>query len=276
MIIVIILCVVAYNVNKIQDEIPQKIKISLFWLQVMSLYQSLSDKWPTELSALFDFSGLFNFDIGYFGFGCDVERTFYPFMFAKLTAPLWFWFILYCSFLAMEKRCENFKKPLEAVTSLTFYASSFGVIQLVSTMVQIFNCVSRNDGIYVLKVDASEVCYSSVWVSFVALDIFFIWLYCICTPLLIRRRFISAGRSYGSLSFLRMFGSFVKPYREGKESFELYRLLFKVIFVLIRELPVISAMGKSTLLCALFAGQIWIEAHHRPYPEQEMNDLFLT
>jgi hypothetical protein len=249
--------------------IPPTIKICLFWLQILSLYPSLFDGWPSELKFVFDIAAFCNFEIGYFGFGCDLSKTFYGLMSFKLASPLLFWVAIFLIEYAIKRRVTALQA--RRIFSHVLYVTNFLSVQLFSTLFQVFNCQERVDGNFTLLADPTELCFTSQWYSFFGLDLFFFLLYFGALPLFIWRKYVSCNRDPQSKEFKQLFGSLMAPYRSGKEGYEVYKLFFKLCFVIIRDVIRTSRMSKSTLLSLLFAWQIWLESGSNPNCVDEMN-----
>jgi hypothetical protein len=253
--------------------LPPQLKISLFWFQILSLYPYLFDGWPLELKALFDITGFFNFELGYFGFGCDFNSTFYSFMLVKLSGPVLLWILLACIEVVIQ-RSFHFRAKLVTITSSVLFITNFLSVQIFSTMSQIFGCSKRSDGSFALKADPSISCFDSTWWGFASFDIISILFYCVGLPYFVWITYVKAGRTTANLRFTCYFGHIIVPYRQGACGFEVFRITFRLCFVLIRDLG-LSRVNKSLWLSLLFVIQIWIEAKVRPYAQPFTNDLSL-
>jgi hypothetical protein len=268
-VLALLLTFIAWKSMNSTVDIPPTIKICLFWLQILSLYPSLFDGWPSELKFIFDIAAFFNFEIGYFGFGCDISKTFYGLMSFKLASPLLFWLAIFLIEYAIRRRATL--SQARRILSHVLYVTNFLSVQLFSTLFQVFNCQERVDGNFALLSDPTELCFTSQWYSFFGLDLFFFLLYFGALPLFVWRKYVSCNRDPQSKEFKQLFGPLMAPYRSGKEGHEVYRLFFKLCFVIIRDVIRTSRMSKSTLLALLFAWQIWLESGLNLYNIDEMN-----
>jgi hypothetical protein len=264
----IIFAFLIYQASNWKLEIPNSMKICLYWFQVISMYPLISDNWPPQLKALFDISGLLNFEIGYFGVSCDVQQSFYGLMLFKLFLPLILFIILFS-----RNFCKGRKAEYLTTLGFVLFIMNFLSLQLFSTLFQIFNCTKRVDGMFVLTQDASEYCFSIKWYSFVSMDILFILLYVGLLPLFIWKRFVDLDRNVRSPGMKNLLGLLIQPYRPECWYFEACRLAFKLSFVLIRDVIPGTRLSKSLWLACVLSVQQWIESHLRPYQEATVNDI---
>eukprot|EP00475_Leptophrys_vorax_P010078 TRINITY_DN16746_c0_g1_i6.p1 TRINITY_DN16746_c0_g1~~TRINITY_DN16746_c0_g1_i6.p1 ORF type:complete len:683 (-),score=124.03 TRINITY_DN16746_c0_g1_i6:126-1880(-) len=276
--IVVVCCVCAYVswifLHSARD-VPQSVKVSLVWLQILSLYPSLFNQWPSQMKAIFDLSGIMNFEIGYFGFGCDIRQTFYSFMTVKLSAPACVWALFLLFEFMSHRRLALASQSMNVYGSHVLMLMNVFAVQLFSTMFQIFNCSSQPDGSWIILADPSERCYSSKWIAFVCVDAFFMLLYVVFIPAFVIRKLLRSPNPVEDPGIQVLLGRFMKPYRIGAEGFEIARLLFKLLFVIIRDTLSISGAKKSGLLLLLLISKALLENHYRPYPQQFKCDISL-
>jgi hypothetical protein len=152
----LVLCCIALvfvlsKLSENQKNIPNSLKLTLFWFQFLALYPSLSSSWPPILMGLLNFVSVLNFDIGYFGVGCDIGQSSY---YILLTNP-----INILSKVFGRIREFSFSTILSNALYLTFFFS----IQLFSSMFQVFNCVESGGNGKVVSQDPSVRCYTDSW-----------------------------------------------------------------------------------------------------------------
>jgi hypothetical protein len=252
------------------QETPISVKICFFWIQVLSLYSLIFDNWPSELKSVFDVSSLFNVEIGYFGIGCDVKNNFYVLTIVKLSSPI----VLFASFYFIKAfRLKSFAN----VSGLQVFAQilvvvNFLSVQLFQSMFQIFNCSQRASGDFALTADASELCYSSKWTQFVVVDVLFMFLYLIGIPGFLWAQYRKPEkRSEVDALIYR----FTTTYKDECRYFECYRVLFKFLFVIIRDAFPATGLTKSLWLVCLLTVQQWLDARNHPYKQQFVNDIWM-
>jgi hypothetical protein len=118
-----------------------------------------------------------------------------------------------------------------------------------------------------VSVDPSIVCYNGEWNSYLALNVVFIILYLVI-PL-----------SAGSIYFLKLklnggkvgesVQSFTSQYREGCEFWELVRILYKLMFVLIRNTTSLDRGSETLFLLCILVLEMYVEVRFRPYRDPE-------
>jgi hypothetical protein len=274
LIAIVFFIIASYKALSSTRRIPVALGICLFWFQMLSLYPVLFDRWPTELQFVFNFSGVVNLDIGYFGFGCDLKASFYSVMIIKLLIPFALW-LNFCAFEMFKLRSIRIKKAtLVKVTSYVLVAVNLFSVQLFSTLFQIFNCVPEGNGAYVIKADPSVQCYDKSWTNIVIADSLFIIFYIICIPILFLLAFRQASTSPERKKEMQvLIQRITGGYRVGAEHFELLKLCFKLAFVLIRDVLSFYAIWKSCLLTLLFSLKIHSQSQLQPYQNPTQNSL---
>jgi hypothetical protein len=252
-------------------QLSPSIKLSLFWFQVLSMYPLLFQGWPAELSSILNFFSIVNLDIGYFGVGCDVKRSFYQLTFVKLSFVPILWLTLIGVEVVALRRSSSSNMISEKVNQISghcLYILNFFSLQIFSTLLQIFNCVSNQ-----LKADPMEKCFDDAWFRALGGIIFFMFLYFLLVPAFIVRKYFSVGKNLDSSSFSQLISQISEPYRMETPFFEIFRLVFKLFFVLIRDVLSVSRMTKTAFLVLLFSVQIWLESWYKPYKTEEVNGL---
>jgi hypothetical protein len=256
-------------------QIPQNLKLSLFWFQVLSMYPLLFQGWPSELQNLFNFFSVVNLDIGYFGVGCDMKRPFYQLTFLKLSfVPLlWVSLVLLERLVSCRRSSLNsFKKNLDKINKQCLFILNFFALQMFSALFQIFNCVPSQDQ-FRLKADPFERCYDQTWFYALGGIMIFIALYFGVIPGYLVLRFTTSNSQESKSSFVVLFSQICDAYRADCKGFEMVRLLFKFWFVIIRDVLSVSRLTKTAFLVLLFSVQIWLESWYKPYKDQEANGL---
>jgi hypothetical protein len=257
------------------QSVPIPLKMLLFWIQFLSLYPALSTSWPPLLSSLLNLSGLLILDIGFLGVGCDVSNSFYSVLTAKILFPLLFFAIIFV--IGVFKDHHHFQSVkdsfLKAFAYMVFAANFFS-IQILSSMMQVFNCVSTGmDGIKVFQ-DPSITCFDAVWTKFVVFDSCMIFFYLIALPLALVRMFSTSKKGDSNvMNFILK--TLTDGYKEGSEWFEFVRLLLKFGFVLVRDVFRFSSNGKIAFLSLLFLVHVWSESNWRPYENAAHQNLSL-
>eukprot|EP00475_Leptophrys_vorax_P028861 TRINITY_DN4201_c0_g1_i1.p1 TRINITY_DN4201_c0_g1~~TRINITY_DN4201_c0_g1_i1.p1 ORF type:complete len:847 (+),score=144.13 TRINITY_DN4201_c0_g1_i1:40-2541(+) len=251
-------------------EVPSKVKLCLFWFQILAMYPLIFQAWPPELLNAFNFFSLVNLDIGYLGFGCGLTNVFYKFMVAKLCFPLFFWVVMILVEYAISR--NNLKLRILKCSAQCLFMVNFFSLQLFSTFFQIFNCVEVN-GQRRLKAEPSQLCYTPMWISYVIIDVAFMFFYIIVIPVLILMARRDAKQKIDDNKFSVLISPLAKSYREGCEGFELYRLMFKLAFVVVRDAFEASRMTKAAFLAILLSIQNWIDSWHKPFLDKESNGL---
>jgi hypothetical protein len=209
-----------------------------------------------------------NFDIGYFGIGCDVSHNFYGFTILKIIAPIIFFIILFISQSMKNKNLPSKAGRFKLLSHVLFITNVFS-LQLLSSMFQVFNCIPQPDKTANLRADPLEKCYSQTWISTAVVVVLLMIVYMVFLPAFA----IHVSKIESKAKADLLVGQITSSYHEHAKSFELVRLGLKFLFVLIRDLLPISKLSKSTILSLLIAVQSCIEASWRPYCEKYSNDL---
>eukprot|EP00475_Leptophrys_vorax_P046354 TRINITY_DN9927_c0_g1_i1.p1 TRINITY_DN9927_c0_g1~~TRINITY_DN9927_c0_g1_i1.p1 ORF type:complete len:645 (-),score=100.90 TRINITY_DN9927_c0_g1_i1:542-2446(-) len=279
-IIVLSILLFATLMGKISDKqqnIPSGLKLLLFWIQFLSLFPALSQSWPKVLSSLLNFTSVFNLDIGYFGMGCDLKSASYLILLAiKIVLPVFF--VLFTIFQAfiMKRLGKGQEISLLKVFSSAVFVANFFSIQLFSSMFQVFNCTNaKSDGNLVVAQEPSVVCFGSAWRSFVVFDGIFITFYLLIVPVFITYQFHLAVKNGNERVLRLLIKPLVQAYRPGCEWYEMARLGFKLVFVLIRDVLQMSSATKMAFLCFIILVSLWIESRLRPFESKQVNDLSL-
>jgi hypothetical protein len=77
----------------------------------------------------------------------------------------------------------------------------------------------------------------------------------------------------GRQEVLGILNQFTMPYHEKAKWHEGFRLLFKLVFVMLRDAFGLSHLSKIVFLSLLLMVVAWIEGRQRPYKEQIANDI---
>eukprot|EP00475_Leptophrys_vorax_P045979 TRINITY_DN9721_c0_g2_i2.p1 TRINITY_DN9721_c0_g2~~TRINITY_DN9721_c0_g2_i2.p1 ORF type:complete len:243 (-),score=37.08 TRINITY_DN9721_c0_g2_i2:30-758(-) len=140
-------------------------------------------------------------------------------------------------------------------------------------MFQIFNCTGPGG---TLSADPSVSCFTQKWKTMVVFDSCFMFLYFIILPAFVLKKYRECNGDPRSIEFMRYFSPLITPYRVGCDGFEIFRLAFKLSFVIVRDvLPSQNQLFKTTVLAIVFTFQTWLEGHLQPYPEIFTNDMSL-
>jgi hypothetical protein len=256
-------------------RVSQAVKLCLFWFQVLAMYPLLFQGWPSQLQNMFNFFSLANLEIGYFGIGCDVKKSFYKLTFVKLSGVpvIWVSLVLLEAILSLKgnSRLGSFMQRIDKITAQCLFILNFFSLQVFSIIFQIFNCVPVENG-YALKDDPSESCSEKSWHQAVGVVSFFIVLYGLLIPAFLLYRYWIA-RKKSDDSFMNLCAQICNSYREDCQQFEVERIFFKLFFVIIRDVLSVSGLTKTAFLVLLFSIHIWLESWFRPYKEQETNGL---
>jgi uncharacterized membrane protein len=250
------------------ERIPSQVRMLLFWFQFLSLFTILSSSWPPVLESFLNFTNVFNLDIGYLGMGCDISSGYLEVLMIKILLPV----IVFLSLASINYVRYLMKRTARvsrfAVLSKCVYIVNFFSIQLLSSLIQPFNCV-QSGGKLVMAVDPSVECLGQSWNNFIVFDVFFVSLYFVLTPaiLICKFRHDSGGQWHEVVRPL------VQGYRPGAEWFEIVRFLFRVSFVLIRDTLNLSTEGKGIFLTLILLSVLWIESRSRPYANPAIQDL---
>jgi hypothetical protein len=265
---------VVWRLSLIESRIPWSVKILIQWIQFLGIYGTLSEKWPSSLSTIFNITNVFNIDMQYFAFTCDKGITYWGlWMFKVLVPVLVFGFcitMLYIKFHFKLKMAheESFKQIRPKIAGLFLVLTLFSTVTL-STLFQVFNCIEQMDGLHVLKADPSVQCYTSTWNGFVAVDAIFLFLYTIILPGWGIYIVIKYRKDRAKLE--ELIQPFVAPYKEGCEYWEFVRLGQKILFFVIRDWPVNDSTFKVVFLLAVLMTELLLVFHIMPFKSENIN-----
>jgi hypothetical protein len=251
--------------------IPNSLRMTLFWGQFFSLYPSLSNVWPTFLLRFLSFTSILNLDLGYFGVGCDlVTDSYFTLLVLKILMP-----VIFSLFLLVRKWIYSMLKPeltfsVMHIFSGTLFITNFFSIQLISSMLQVFNCVDNGSGTFVVKQAPSISCSDSAWKRFVSFDVAAMIGYFIVLPGMV----IFIFKKSDQVRREKFLSSVIQPlYRPGGEWYELFRFAFRIVFVIVRDAIHISNASKASLLVLLMLVCIWVETNSRPFQNSQLQAL---
>jgi hypothetical protein len=270
----LLLFIIASKFSRRQNAIPSSVRILLFWFQFLSIYPTLSTAWPSSLFTVLNFTRVFNVDFGYFGFECDAGPISYYWI-ASLKIMLPILFFLFLSFenlliKLLKKRAINVSRTIFH----SLFVTNFLSLQLMSTMLEVFNCREVSAGVWVVKSQPSIECHSEGWnqyIVFVSFALFF-YLFLIPATLVWKYRISKKGED-PDRSFLLLLKPLVSYYRPGAEYFELFRLSFRLVFVLVVQILSLSSASKATFLLLMLGILVWIESNVMPYDDATQQEL---
>jgi hypothetical protein len=273
----IVLMFIMLKLSQRSQNIPVPLKLMLFWIQFLGLYPALSNAWPPGLSTLLNLTSILNLDIGYLGVGCDFSNSYYSLLVAKILFP-----VIFCVVLFLFDTCKKFlykrsqsRLSLLKIFSYMVFAANFFSIQILSSMMQTFNCVdTANNGFRVLQ-DPTVRCYDQTWTIFIGFDSVMLFFYIIVLPLVLIRMYIKAKKDNDEKVMLAIIRPLTSGCKQGAEWFELSRVFFKLCFVLVRDTFKLSSSGKISFLCLTFLVTIWCESNWRPYESTAHQNLSL-
>jgi hypothetical protein len=253
-------------------SIPNPVRIFLYWFQILSMYPLLFQGWPQELNSFLNLLSVMNLEIGYFGIGCDLRNSFLQLMFAKLSLPIVLWICLLLLDILMNRGKVSYPRSI-SISSHCIFLLVFFSMQIFSSLFQIFNCIQREDGTFWLKADPQFQCYSSSWNTAVGVDCIFIILYFVFVPFFIWRQYVLTNKNVRDPRFGKLFGKIYQPYRQGCEGFEIVRVVFRFLFVVLRDLLNVNNIIRTSFFILIGFIQVWMEARYKPYPDEETNSL---
>jgi hypothetical protein len=274
LVIVLAVCIflfICWRLTLAKRRIPVVWKVAFSWIQFLSLYGPLSDNWPASLRALFNVTNVFNFELQYFGFSCDKSVTYWTVWLMKLLFPA----VFYCSMIAAYFIRFNISaSPMPLID--VFKTKSVGILYmftlfstiLLINMFEIFNCNSQTDGSFFLSVDPSIVCYSREWNSYLAVNVLFIIIYLVVPLTAGSIYFINLKMNGGKVGVYAQ--TFAAQYREGCEFWELVRILYKLMFVLIRNTTSLDRGSETLILLGILVLEMYVEVRFRPYRDPEV------
>jgi hypothetical protein len=257
-------------------KIPESYRITIFWLQFLSLFPSLSFSWPDVLLNLFNMFDIFNFDMGYLGMSCDLSsgaQRYYTILILKIVLPC-----LFGLFMVLESVLQLLIRKIERINwmkiaSSTLHITNFFCIQLFSSMLQVFNCKPSGNGIEVISQEPGIQCYDSSWTYFVVIDGVFMFLYLLVFPTYGIIGYKLATKRMDEDTRVSLIGPLTHTYTEGSEWFEFVKIIFRFGFILARDGIQMSFESKITFLGFLLMALQWFEAGKRPYKTTQLNDL---
>jgi hypothetical protein len=281
-IIVLVAICLVFVVSKLvqkQTLIPNSLKVMLYWVQFLSLLPVISNSWPPTLENLLRFTSVVNFDIGYFGVGCDLPAdSYFSVLLVKLLLPIIFTVVLSISRMIslLLKVRQTF--GLKELVSQSIFVANFFAVQLLSAMFQVFNCRELSPGLFVIFQEPSVRCYDKSWWSFVAADITFMFLYAVLGPFFFWYHFKKHKFDTSDDEGLRksLIEPLIKQYRKGAAWFEFVRLLLRLCFILLRDTIQMTSSGKIIFMVLMLLLVNWIESMVRPYGDSiQQNFSFL-
>jgi hypothetical protein len=266
---------VIFKLSKSQRNISNSLKLTLFWFQFLSLYPSLSSNWPPILLRVFNFASVINLDIGYFGVGCDVgQKSYYTLLTFKLLLPFLFIitmtpFNIYSRFVGRSKS----EFSLINILGSALFITNFFSVQLFSSMFQMFNCVAFEGDVKVISQDPSVQCYTEDWTQMIGFVWFMIILYIVIIPALIIASWFRS-KSNGTQNKMQKFMyPITRPYHDKAKWYEASRVVFKLLFVLVRDAFKLSRLSKMIFIVLILITVGWIENRHRPFSDSIANDI---
>eukprot|EP00475_Leptophrys_vorax_P001440 TRINITY_DN10780_c0_g1_i1.p1 TRINITY_DN10780_c0_g1~~TRINITY_DN10780_c0_g1_i1.p1 ORF type:complete len:352 (-),score=62.54 TRINITY_DN10780_c0_g1_i1:48-1013(-) len=255
------------------SKIPYSVRIATTWFQMFSLFPLLSRKWPQSILSLFSVSKFVSFDLQYFGFECDVSVGYWFVWAVKLSAPLILFLIpmtlvLVTRTLAVQTwatAVEVQKWLIAFVFFLNlFYTSIFGAI------LEPFNCVLQGDGLYYMMANPSQKCFDSSWNAKIPSAIFFVIVYVFVFPVLSLWAYISGRRSPDKLCF-SILTHLLTPYRKEAQLWEWFKLAYKLMFVVVRDLGLFSQATRQTLAVCLIMAMLCADLICAPFSRRSVN-----
>jgi hypothetical protein len=274
----LVIILVLWKLSSVQGRIPYVWKLTFNWIQMLSLYGVLTDRWPSTLKAIFNVSSVLNLQLEYFGFTCNTGMNFWKLWYLKLCLPLIIFFSVMLIMLFREKKhissfIDAFRVAKSKLGILSFLLTLFSTL-IFSTIFQVFNCIPQSDSSYVLRADPSIFCYTSSWKTSVYGGIFFMFLYCFILPLSGVAVIIKYRKSREDL--LRLMNPFVSPYSEGCEYWEFVKLFWKLVFIILRDTSQLDSLTKTIILGAALVGEHWFEIEMSPYASRTVGRVSAT
>jgi hypothetical protein len=257
-----------------ETKVPPTLRLILFWFQFLAVFPSLSSAWPTVLFNFLNFTSIFNLDLGYLGMECDIGgNSYFTMQTIKVVLPFIFLFFLCGERIALFLLKIAGKPSLLHIIGQTITVTNFLSMQLLSSMFQVFNCVESGDGRYVIKQDPSVTCHSETWKKFVVFDSVMILLYLLLIPLWVAFKFKKAMHDKDKKTLSILIHPLTSFYRPGAEFFEICRLVFRILFVLVRDALPLSSVSKITFYMLLLLALVWFESDVRPYADRAQQGL---
>jgi hypothetical protein len=255
-------------------KVPGSLRVVLFWFQFLAVFPSLSSVWPPILLSVLNVTNLFSLDFGFLGLECDAKpNSYFLILVVNILFPLMFFGYLTFQniLLTLLKVIKKFSF-MKAIAQVIF-VTNFLSIQLITSMFQAFNCVSSGDGKYVIRSEPTVVCGSPDWKKFVIFNAFAMMLYVFITPGFVIYKFKKANQADEKDTLNILIHPMTQSYRPGAEYFELLRFIFRVVFVLLRDVLPLSSEAKIVFLILMLVLFIWIETTVRPYSDQAQQNL---
>jgi hypothetical protein len=268
-----------WRLTRAESRIPLTVKITFSWLQVLSLFSLVSSNWPKSLSGLFDASSVLNGEIQLFGFNCD-QFTFWDVWVVKIFVPI-IMVSLICLFNIIEAlKQHNHVRSHHYLWKLLLskFPSIIYSLSLVSTLIynaifQLFYCVQVHDGWWVLASDPSVKCFDSTWYKYLVLDILAIVGYVIALPAFSLFYILSNVKNPSKAENLKMITS---PYRSGLEYWEIVKLCYKMVFIMLRNAGGIESSVREFILVVILITQLYIDVKVNPHKSTAANDTSNT
>jgi hypothetical protein len=262
------------------QAIPTSLKVFFFWVQFISLFPALSSSWPSVLLSLLNFTNIFNIDVGYLGLGCDITNSYFAVLTLKILLPFLILIVMSLEQLVYSIWVRRFSFPLLRMFANFVFVVNFFSVQLLSSMLQIFNCTKSGNNMVVTQ-EPSVICRSAEWTRFVVFDVFFLVFYVTVVPLIVFLLYRSSQWKEGALTSKKEIQeTLIKPltmsYIPGKEWFEISRFVFKLGFILLRDVIRISSSGKITFVGLWMLIFMWMQYHFRPYSEASTQNVSLV
>jgi hypothetical protein len=256
-------------------QLPSSLKLAIFWFQVLSMYPFLFEGWPSELISMFNFFSISNLNIGYFGIGCDLAKSFYQLTFIKLGCVPFLWIALVLleiiSFRQGKSTSVSLWDGIDRISGQCLLVANLFSLQIFSSLIQPFNCVLSGDQYY-LKVDPLYQCFDRSWFNAMyGIGLFTILYFALIPAFLVKRYMECEGKDYET--FLLLINQICNSYRPECKLYEIFRLLFKFGFVIIRDVISTSRIIMSGFLVLLFAIEISVKGWIRPYRSESTNGL---
>eukprot|EP00475_Leptophrys_vorax_P026239 TRINITY_DN3691_c0_g1_i2.p1 TRINITY_DN3691_c0_g1~~TRINITY_DN3691_c0_g1_i2.p1 ORF type:complete len:840 (-),score=134.59 TRINITY_DN3691_c0_g1_i2:908-3427(-) len=272
---VLLFLVVLAKFSSHQDRIPNSVRLALFWVQCLSLFPALSSSWPPLLLSILNFTNVFNLDIGYLGLGCDFISSYYQILVVKILFP-----VLLACLILVERTILLVSGRIAGVSilqvfSTVIFATNFFAVQLLSSMLQIFNCV-RTGGYWVVAQEPSQECFSSSWTKFIIFDIFFIFIYVVLLPgIVVGLHRANSTTSKDNIERI-LVGPLTRAYRKEMRWFEFAKLGFKLCFVLVRDTLSISTSAKVLFISLNLLIFMWMQYTFNPYAENSSKNISIV
>jgi hypothetical protein len=265
---VILFVFICWKLSLFQHRVPLLWRTALYWIQFLGLYGQLSENWPVSLKLVFDTSNLFNFELQYFGLSCQKGVSFWSIWILKMVMPLIFVSCMFCCcFIHFKSKGMSFSRKFSQILatrtgSILYSLTLFSTI-IYSSVFEVFNCARQTNGSFVLNKEPSILCYTDSWSRYIAVNYFFVTLY-VAVPLLFGIYHFGMIK-YGKSIIGENTKVFASPYREGCEYWELTRMFYKLVFIIIRDTSSLDRASKILVLLGVLTAEIYIEVRVLPY-----------